>query len=143
MNAFLPWALAGLVSMGSLWFADHAMQESARVVELNRGLARELYGMTSALESQAFLREALDKIDRQTRSINAVLDGQAAQLNRSLAELRRTDEKTNAYLAALIPGALGLRYARPETTDPIAYRAGAVLQPGAVSPTGSAATGGQ
>ena len=89
------------------------------------------------------MREALDKIDHQTRSINTVLDGQAAQLNRSLAELRRTDEKTNAYLAALIPGALGLRYARPETTDPVAYRAGAVLQSGAVSSTGSAATGGQ
>ena len=143
MSALLPWALAGLVSVFSLWFADHAMQESDRVVELNRGLARELYGMTSALESQAVLREALDKIDHQTRSINTVLDGQAAQLNRSLAELRRTDEKTNAYLAALIPGALGLRYARPETTDPVAYRAGAVLQPGAVSSAGSAATGGQ
>ena len=143
MNALLPWTLAGLVSVCSLWFADHAMQESDRVVELNRGLARELYGMTSALESQAVLREALDKIDHQTRSINTVLDGQAAQLNRGLAELRRTDEKTNAYLAALIPGALGLRYARPETTDPVAYRAGAVLQSGAVSSTGSAATGGQ
>ena len=143
MNASLSWALAVLLSVCSLWFADHAMQESKRLDELNHGLARELYGMTSALESQAVLREVLDKIDRQTRSTNTVLAGQTAQLNRNLAELKRTDEKTNAYLAELVPVALGLRYARPETKDPVAYRAGAVVQPGAVSPAGSATTGGQ
>jgi len=145
MNGFgLVGALsAGLVVGASLWFADHALQNNMRLTEANEGMARELVALATALDSQAVLREALDKIDRQTRAINSTLDGQTAQLNRNLAELKRTDEKTNAYLAELVPVALGLRYARPETTDPVAYRAGAVLQPGAVPPAGSAATGGQ
>jgi hypothetical protein len=143
MNALLPWGLAALVSVCSLWFADHVSQDNVRLTEANEGQARELIALATALDGQAVLREALDKIDRQTRSINTVLDGQTAQLNRNLAELKRTDEKTNAYLAELIPAALGLRYARPETTDPVAWRAGAVVQPGAVSPAGSAAAAAQ
>lgn len=134
---------AALIVSCSLWFADHALQNNVRLTKANEGQARELVALATALDSQAVLREALDKIDRQTRSINTVLDGQAAQLNRNLAELKRTDEKTNAYLAELVPVALGLRYARPETIDPVVYRAGAVVQPGAVPSAGSAATGGQ
>lgn len=143
MNALLPWGLAALVSVCSLWFADHVSQNNVRLTDANEGQARELVALATALDSQAVLREALDKIDRQTRSINTVLDGQAAQLNRSLAELKRTDEKITAYLSAPIPGALGLRYARPETTDPVAWRAGAVVQPGAVPAAGSSATADQ
>jgi hypothetical protein len=130
---------AALVVSLSLWFADHAWQNSERLTVQNEGMARELVAMATALDSQAVLRDAVDKIDRQTRFISTALDGQAAQLNRNLAELKRTDEKTNSYLAELVPVALGLRYQRPETTDPVAYRAGAVVQPRAVSPAGSAA----
>ena len=134
---------AALIVSYSLQFADRTIQANARLTEANEGLAMQRDALSKALGDQASLRSVLDKIDRQTRSINFVLDGQTAQLNRNLAELKRTDEKTNAYLAELVPVALGLRYARPETTDPIAYRAGAVLQSGAVSSAGSAATGGQ
>lgn len=134
---------AALIVSYSLQFADRTIQANARLSEANEGLAMQRDALSKALGDQASLRSVLDKIDRQTRSINFVLDGQTAQLNRNLAELKRTDEKTNAYLAELVPVALGLRYARPETTDPIAYRAGAVLQSGAVSSAGSAATGGQ
>lgn len=134
---------AALIVSYSLQFADRTIQANTRLTEANEGLAKQRDALSKALGDQASLRSVLDKIDRQTRSINFVLDGQTAQLNRNLAELKRTDEKTNAYLAELVPVALGLRYARPETTDPIAYRAGAVLQSGAVSSAGSAATGGQ
>ena len=134
---------AALIVSYSLQFADRTIQANARLTEANEGLAMQRDALSKALGDQASLRSVLDKIDRQTRSINFVLDGQTAQLNRNLAELKRTDEKTNAYLAELVPVALGLRYARPETTDPIAYRAGAVLQSGAVSSAGSATTGGQ
>ncbi|MSU98456.1 hypothetical protein EB795_31830 [Pseudomonas mandelii] len=139
MNALLPWGMAALVSVCSLWFADHALQNNVRLTEVNTGLAKQADALAGALANQVVLRERLDKIDRQTRSINSTLDGQTAQLNQSLAELKRTDEKITAYLAAPIPGALGLRYARPETTDPIAWRASAVVQPGAVPAAGSAA----
>lgn len=132
---------AGLVVVSSLWFADHAMQEGKRLEGLNSGLERELKGANSALDNQAVMREALDKIDRQTRSTYLVLEGQTAQINRDLAELKRTDEKIRTYLDGPVPAAIGLRHARPETTDPIAYRAGVVVQPSAVSPTGSPAVG--
>lgn len=130
---------AALVVSLSLWFADHARQNSERLTGENEGMARELIALATALDSQAILRESLDKIDRQTLAITNALDGQTAQLNRNLVEMKRTDEKARAYLAELIPAALGLRYARPETTDPVAYRAGAVVQPGAVPASGSPA----
>lgn len=128
---------AALVVSCSLWFADHALQNNVRLVEANQAFVDQNLALVQALGVQNGLRIQLDKIERQTRVINSALDGQAAQLNRNLAELKRTDEKTNAYLAELIPAALGLRYARPETTDPVAWRAGAVVQPGSVSPAGA------
>ena len=145
MNAYgLAGALgAGLVVVSSLWFADHALQANVRYAEANEQLAGEREGLLDALRDMGDVRTALSNIERNTRAINSTLDGQTAQLNRNLAELKRTDEKTNAYLAELVPVALGLRYQRPETTDPVAYRAGAVVQPDAVSPAGSAATGSQ
>lgn len=134
---------AALVVSLSLWFADHALQANERYAEANKELADQRDGLLDALRDMGDVRTALSNIERKTRAINSTLDGQTAQLNRNLAELKRTDEKTNAYLAELVPVALGLRYQRPETTDPVAYRAGAVVQPGAVSPAGSSATGSQ
>ncbi len=140
MTGLSPWLAAALVSVISLWTADHYRQSSVQASAAYTDLVAERDGLVDLLRSQLMLRESIDKIDRQTRTIAATLDGQTAQLNRNLAELKRTDEKTNAYLAELIPAALGLRYARPETTDPVAYRAGAVVQPGAVPASGSPAT---
>lgn len=134
---------AALVVSLSLWFADHALQNNLRYAEANEQLAGERDGLLDALRDMGDVRRALTDIDRNTRAINSTLDGQAAQLNRNLDELKRTDEKTNAYLAELIPAALGLRYQRPETTDPVAWRAGAIVQPGAVPPSRPAAIGGQ
>lgn len=140
-----PWVAAGggLVVVGALWFADHSLQENERLVELNYGLARELYAMTAALDSQTVLREALDKIDQHTRLTNVALDRQTAQMNLNLAELKRTNEEVRTYLDSPVPVAIGVRHARPETTDPVAYRASAVMQPGAVSPAGPSGVGDQ
>lgn len=136
MTGLSPWLAAALVSVLSLWTADHYRQSSDRVSAAYADLAAERDGLVDLLRGQVVLRESLDKIDRQTRAITSALDGQTAQLNRNLVEMKRTDEKARAYLAELIPVALGLRYARPETTDPVAYRAGAVVQPGAVPASG-------
>lgn len=140
-----PWLAAGgaLVVVGALWFADHSLQENERLVELNHGLARELFAMTKALDSQTVLREALDKIDQHTRLTNVALDRQTAQMNLNLAELKRTNEEVRAYLDSPVPAAIGVRHARPETTDPVAYRASAVMQPGTVSPAGPSGVGDQ
>jgi hypothetical protein len=133
---------AALAVALSLWFADHTLQANVRYAEVNKDLAGQRDVLLDALRDMGDVRTALSGIERNTRAINSTLDGQTAQLNRNLAELKR-DAKTNAYLAELVPVALGLRYQRPETTAPVAYRAGAVVQPGAVSPAGSAAAGGQ
>jgi hypothetical protein len=142
---------AGIVVVSALWVADHSAQVTKLAMEQNATLRKSVEvseannaTLKKAVLDQQALRVVLGLIDTRTRSIYSTLDGQAAQLNRSLAELKRTDEKTNAYLADLIPGALGMRYARPDTTDPVAYRAGAVVvRPGAVPATGSAAAGDQ
>lgn len=140
-----PWvaAVGGLVVVSALWRADHAMQESDRLVELNHGLARELYAMTAALDSQTVLREALDKIDLHTQSANVALARQTAQMNRNLEELKRTNEEVRTYLGSPVPAAIGVRHARPETTDPVAYRAGAVMQSSALSSPGTSTVGDQ
>lgn len=142
-----PWVTAGgLVVVLSLWLVDHTTQLNKLAMSQNADLRKsvEVSEANNQILKRALLnREAtlkvLGLIHERTRSINTALAGQTAQLNRSLTELKRNDEKTNTYLAGLVPGPLGLRYARPDTTDPVAYRAGAiVLQPGAVPPTGTA-----
>lgn len=150
--SFSPWAaIGGLVVVLSLWSVDHSTQVLKLAMSQNDELRQsvEVAEANNQLLKRALLnREAtltvLGLIHERTRSINAALDGQTAQLNRSLTELKRNDEKTNTYLAGLVPGPLGLRYARPDTTDPVAYRAGSlVLQPGAVPPAGPASPGKQ
>lgn len=143
MTGLSPWLAAALVSVISLWTADHYRQSSVQANAAYTDLVAERDGLADLLHSQLVLRESIDKIDRQTRTITAALDGQTAQLNRNMAELKRTDEKSRAYLAELIPAALGVRYARPATTDPVAWRAGAVVQPGAVPAAGQAAASAQ
>lgn len=148
--SFSPLAAAGgLVVVLSLWAVDHATQLNKLAVSQNAELRKSVQVseannqvLKRALLNREALLVVLGQIEARTRSINTVLDGQTVQLNRSLTELKRNDEKTNVYLAGLIPGPLGLRYARPDTTDPVAYRAGAlVLQPGAVPPAGPASPG--
>lgn len=138
MNGYgVAGVFAGLsVVVSALWFADHWRQESVRADAAYADVAASRDEVVEVLRGQLVLRESLDKIDRQTLAITNALDGQTAQLNRNLVEMKRTDEKARAYLAELIPVALGLRYARPETTDPVAYRAGAVVQPGVVPASG-------
>ncbi|MCI8212594.1 hypothetical protein AUC61_23975 [Pseudomonas sp. S25] len=126
-------AAAGLVVVLSLWVADRSVlrleavnKASEGLAQRNEALAEQGRTLAAALSGQEALRAALTDISRQTRKTQSALDGQTAQLNRDLAELKRTDEQTNAYLSGLVPAALGLRYIRPDTTDPVAYRAGGI-----------------
>lgn len=151
MNLFAA-ALGGVVVVCSLWLADHsyqvkeqAMQANAGFAEQNTALVSHINELAVALRDQAAVRTVLGEISRQTRQTQSTLDGQTAQLNRDLAELKRNDKETATYLAGLVPAALGLRYARPATSDPVVYRADAAasLRAGVVPPAGSATTGGQ
>lgn len=142
-------AVCGLVVVSSLWFADHSRQVRDAAIDTAGGLADqvgELKGhnndLARELAERAELQQQLADIGRATQALNSTLDGQTALINRNLAELKRNDKAITDYLGGLVPAALGLRYARPETTDPAAYRASASsVQPGAVSPAGASAAG--
>ena len=141
-------AIGGLAVVLSLWAVDHsrlvrdaaiesAAVQGAEVEKLtgyNNDLAREL-------SYRAELQQQLADIGRATQALHSTLDGQTALINRNLAELKH-DKTIADYLGSPVPTAVGLRYARPETIDPAAYRAGAAsVQPGAVPSPGAAAAG--
>ena len=125
-------AVGGLVVVLSLWVADHSVQVKKQAQQESASLADELEvqrahvaGLAIALRDQSAIRTVLSEMNTRLNQAQSTLAGQTAHINRSLAELKRSDEQITAYLASPVPGALGLRYARTETTDPVEYRAGA------------------
>lgn len=125
-------AVGGLVVVLSLWVADHSVQVKKQAQQESASLADELEvqtahvaGLIIALRDQSAIRTVLSEMNTRLNQTQSTLAGQTAHINRSLAELKRSDEQITAYLASPVPGALGLRYARTETTDPVEYRAGA------------------
>lgn len=146
-----PWAVsvAALVVVLALWRADHSDQARAaaeqrsvshsadkvRLLEHNKQLA-------DALASRDELQAMLSRIDRNGQQLQVTVTGQTALINRNLTELKRRDQESAKYLAWPVPAALGLRYARPATTDPVAYRAAATgVQSGPVPAASTASPG--
>lgn len=142
-----PWMAAsgGLVVVLSLWLADHswqvkeqAMQANAGFVEQNDALISHVNELAVALHDQAALRTVLSDMNTRLNQTQSTLSVQTGQINRSLAELKRNNEQITTYLASPVPSALGLRYARTETTDPVEYRASAAsVRADAVPASGS------
>lgn len=125
--------LGGLVVVCALWFADHSYQVKEQAMQANAGFAEQNAALVShvselavALRDQAAVRAVLGDMSTRLNQTQSTLSGQTAQITRSLAELKRTDEQITAYLAAPIPRAIGVRYARAETTDPVEYRSAAI-----------------
>lgn len=125
-------AVGGLVVVVSLWAVDHsaqvkeqALKDRDTVAEQNLALKARNDDLSAALLDQASISIALGVIGAELNKTQSVLTGQTAQLNRSLVEMKRSNEQIAAYLASPVPVALGLRYARTETTDPVEYRAAA------------------
>lgn len=124
--------VGGLVVVFSLWFADHAYQVQKQAMQANSDFAAQngvlsarVDELALALRERAAVMVVLSDMSIRLSQTQSTLVGQTAQLNRSLLELKRSDEKVTAYLAGPVPGALGLRYVRAETTDPVEYRASA------------------
>nr|WP_174220733.1 hypothetical protein [Pseudomonas aeruginosa] len=81
------------------------------------------------------------EIERQTRQLGQALEVQGARHAAALRELKENDQAVRDWLRAGIPAGLGRMYARPETTDPSAYRAAGQVPADAVSaPRPSAAS---
>lgn len=150
MNTLTLAAGCGLAVVLALWYADHSQQAKDAALKTVRIQEEEIKRLdTSAqalareLSYRAELQAQLNEITRGTEQLHTTLDGQTALINRNLAGLKN-DKAIADYLGAAVPGALGLRYARPETTDPAAYRAAASgVQPGPVPATGAPGAGRQ
>ena len=145
LNNLLALTLTALVGIFSVLYLN---AENARQADQIERLEREakadqqLIGdQAKALAGQQALQVELGKISAATRKTEQTLSQQSEQLARDLEELKRTDETVEPYLRGLVPVAVGLRYERPETTDPIAYRQAGGVRTGAVPAVGAPGPG--
>lgn len=148
MNTF-TWAAGGvLVVVLALWSADHSSQVKDAALASVDTLTTERdqlkdhnRELSAAMANQAALQGQLTAISRITQQLNIDLGKQSGLINRNFEEQKRNDKQIADYLGGAVPAGLGLRYARPQTTDPLAYRAGAAsMLPGPVPATGAPGT---
>lgn len=147
MNVY-GWIGGALVVVLSLWAADHYRQSENAAQQKVDTLASRVDTLTAhnellaqALNDRTVVQEQLAQVAQATRTMNNTLATQSAHINRTFDELKRNDQAIADYLRQPVPTALGVRYERPETTDPVAYRAAAtgVRQSGAVPSAGPSA----
>lgn len=147
MNGY-GWFGAALVVVLSLWAADHYRQSENAAQDKVSNLTTNVDTLTAqnaalvqSLNDRTVVQEQLAQVSQATRTMNNALATQSAQINRNFDELKRNDQAIADYFRLPVPTAVGLRYARPETTDPVAYRAAAtgLRESGAVPPAGAPA----
>lgn len=95
----------------------------------------------AVLEQHQTTLDRIAEVDRQIQALAQTIRRNQAASAAALEELKRNDKTVADYLATAVPAALGRLYARPETTDPGAYRAGSAVQPGPVPATRQGAAG--
>lgn len=115
----------GLMVVLSMWSADHSKQLKNQALKDNAVLVARVDELDAAALRQTSLLAVLSHMNQKLNQTQSTLSVQTSQISRSLAELKRNDEKITTYLADPVPGAIGLRYARTETTDPVEYRSSA------------------
>jgi hypothetical protein len=149
VNALHVAALVALI--GALWAVDHTQGENTRQADRITSLestathdAAVIEQQAKALANQQGLAEALGKIGAETAQLRRRLDQQADALTAGLEELKRSDPDARDYLLGPVPAAVGMRHARPETTDVGAYRdaAGRVPRASVVPVAGPPGPGG-
>jgi uncharacterized coiled-coil protein SlyX len=142
--------VALVVLIGALWAIDHTQGENAwqadRIASLESTATHDaavIEQQAEALANQQALATQVGQIGAATARLQRRLDQQADAMTAGLEELKRTDPDARDYLLSPVPAAVGMRHARPETTDVGAYRdaAGRVPRAGvmpAAGPTGPA-----
>lgn len=122
--------VALLLAGGGLLYQHEQNARQADAIEtLKRDASRdqgliELQG--NALASIQKLQGEIASIDSASRATRQALDAQSAAISQSLEELKRNDQTTRSYLAGPVPAAVGMRWQRAESIDPITYRSGGV-----------------
>lgn len=129
----------------AIWALDHARGVNALQAQQIATLEAEATRTNAIVEQQAEAlarqqetAKALGKIGADMAQLSSLLDQQGDTLAAGLEELKRNDPDAREYLRGAVPAAVGMRHARPETTDIGAYRAsaGSVPRPDAVPAAG-------
>lgn len=113
--------------------AEQQLAEARDLIELQAGV----------LAQQQHQLGQLADVDRRIQQLGQTINRNQAAQSAALEELKRNDQAVAVYLAGAIPRDLGQLYARPETTDPAAYRGADGVQPGAVPAAKPSGTGGE
>lgn len=117
----------------------------AAVEHQGKRLAEQAEQLRTAQATAAALRDLQDQVAAvatESRALQKTLDKQSAQRRAEFLELLKNDQATRDWLALSVPVAVGVRYARPGTDDPAAWRDPARLSAGGV-PAAGAPGGGQ
>lgn len=127
-------ALAALLAAG--WALDHMHGSNARqadqITSLRQANAQRdelIATQAKALEDRQAMSQAFAQVSTATHHLQQQLDRQGDQLAAGLEDLKRNDPASRDYLLGAVPAAVGMRHARPETTDPAAYREAAANVP--------------
>jgi LysB family phage lysis regulatory protein len=138
LNVVLTLVLA--VVLG-LWAYDHQSHRADTAEALASGLGDQVKRQDELLAKWEQQAARLDGLDKQLRLAGQALAKQAAAAQRGIEELKANDQATADWLRGLVPGALGRLYERPDTTDPLKWRAPAALPLGGVPAARSSGTG--
>ena len=138
--AALRAVLLAAAGAGLVWWgmAPRLAQQSERADRAEQR-ATSAEQQLAAQQAQA---ERLSAVERQMRELGQTVTRHTAQQRAAFEELKRNDQAVADYLRAAVPAALGRLYARPETTDPAAYRSPA-LPADPVPPAGAAGAASQ
>lgn len=113
--------------------AEHSLADSQRMINLQAGVLAEQQRQIGQVT----------ELDRQMRELTRDIHQNAADQAAAIEELKRHDPAVADYLRNPVPAALGVRYERPETTDPRAYRLPTGVPAGGVPVAGAPGGGGQ
>lgn len=83
------------------------------------------------------LQDQVAAVATESRALQKTLDKQSAQRRAEFLELLKNDQATRDWLALSVPVAVGVRYARPGTDDPAAWRPAASVPAGGVPAAGA------
>ena len=113
--------------------AELSLADAERMITLQAGVLAEQQRQIGQVT----------ELDRQMRQLNRDINQNAAAQAAAIEELKRHDPAVADYLRDPVPAALGVRYERPETNDPRAYRMPTGVSPGGVPATGAPGGAGQ
>lgn len=139
-------ALAALLLAGGGLLYQH--EQNARQADTIGALKKDADRDQGLIKSQAAALSSFQQLQRDVAAINSVtratqqtLDAQMSVMGNDLKELKRNDQAVHDYLISPVPAAVGLRWKRAESTDPLTYRPAGSVRANAVPPAGTASPG--